>query len=84
MAITDRSSLTRPSPGEMPPDRARVPLLLTGEPVPDLDAAMAQGAGQAITLARERGRPVISELSLSRLRGDQRGRDRGPQGLSHA
>ncbi len=54
----------------MPADRPRVPLLLTGDPVPDLAAATARGAGAAIAQARESGiGHVLSEIGLSRLRG---------------
>ena len=54
----------------MAADRARVPLLLAGEPIPDLGAALRRGAGEAIALARAGGPgDVISEIGLSRLRG---------------
>ena len=49
---------------------ARVPFLLAGKPVADLEAARARGAGEAIGLAREAGPGhVVSEITLSRLRG---------------
>ncbi len=51
-------------------DPKHLAVLLAGEPVADLAAAADRGAGEAIALARA-GTPgeVISEISLSRLRG---------------
>ncbi len=47
-----------------------IPVLLAGEPVPDLAAHLARGGGEALALARGRGPGwVIGELTLSRLRG---------------
>ncbi len=54
----------------MADDRAPVPFLLAGEPVSDLEAAVARGAGEALDAARSGGPgAVLSEISLSRLRG---------------
>lgn len=36
-------------------DGARVPFLLTGEPVLDLEAAVAREAGKAVDIARRKG-----------------------------
>ena len=54
----------------MADDPNPLPILLVGEPVPDLAAAVERGAGEAIAIARDGGAgQVISEISLSRLRG---------------
>ena len=48
----------------------RVPLLLAGDPVADLDAALQRGAGGALELARRMGPgAVVGEIGLSGLRG---------------
>ena len=45
-------------------------MLLAGDPVPDLEAYVGRGGGEALALARAIGAGnVISEVTLSRLRG---------------
>ena len=54
----------------MDADPGGLPVLLAGEPVADLAAAAARGAGEAVGLAKEAGPgEVVSEIGLSRLRG---------------
>ena len=54
----------------MVPDQDRTSVLLAGDPVPDLDAYVGRGGGEALALARAIGAGnVISEVTLSRLRG---------------